>query len=52
MELDYFGGTDLAALLGVHASMGSKVLKGERVQTADHLWTLSDHFHVEASLFL
>jgi len=45
-------GTDLANLLGVHASMGSKILKGDRKLTADHLRTLSDHFHVEASLFL
>lgn len=52
MELDSFGGTDLAKLLGVHASMGSKILTGERKLTADHLRTLSDHFHVEASLFL
>ena len=44
--------TDLANLLGVHASMGSKILKGERKLTADHLRKLTDRFHVEASLFL
>lgn len=45
-------GTDLAVLLGVHASMGSKILNGDRKLTADHLRTLSAHFHVDASLFL
>jgi HTH-type transcriptional regulator/antitoxin HigA len=44
--------TDLAHLLGVHASMGSKILKGERNLTADHLRKLTARFHVEASLFL
>ena len=44
--------TDLANLLGVHASMGSKILKGERKLTADHLRKLTERFGVEASLFL
>jgi antitoxin component HigA of HigAB toxin-antitoxin module len=42
----------LAHLLGVHASMGSKILKGDRKLTADHLRKLTERFHVEASLFL
>ena len=36
--------SDLARLLGVHASMGSKILKGERALTVDHLkklWRVS-----------
>ncbi len=45
-------GADLARLLGVHASMGSKLLRGERKLTADHLRTLTARFGVEASLFL
>ncbi len=45
-------GSDLARLLGLHASMGSKILKGERSLTADHLRKLADRFRVEASLFL
>lgn len=44
--------TDLARLLGIHPSMGSKLLKGERKLTADHLRILSDRFRVEASAFL
>lgn len=45
-------GSDLARLLGLHASMGSKILKGDRSLTADHLRKLADRFRVEASLFL
>ena len=44
--------TDLARLLGVHRSMGSKLLKGERALTARHLKMLSDRFKVSADLFL
>jgi HTH-type transcriptional regulator/antitoxin HigA len=44
--------TDLARLLGVHRSMGSKLLKGERALTARHLQILSERFKVSADLFL
>ena len=44
--------TDLARLLGVHRSMGSKLLKGERALTARHLQRLSEQFKVSADLFL
>jgi len=44
--------TDLAKLLGVHASMGSKLLKGERQLTAGHMRKLGDHFKVDPSLFM
>jgi len=44
--------TDLARLLGVHRSMGSKLLKGERALTARHLTMLSERFKVSANLFL
>jgi len=43
---------DLARLLGVHAGMGSKILRGERKLTADHLRTLTARVGVEASLLL
>lgn len=46
------GAADLARLLGVHRSMGSKLLKGERALTARHLQTLSERFKVSAALFL
>jgi HTH-type transcriptional regulator/antitoxin HigA len=44
--------SDLARLLGVHPSMGSKILKGERQLTADHIRKLSERFHVRPALFL
>ena len=44
--------SDLAKVLGVHASMGSKILKGERKLTTDHIRTLAERFKVNASLFL
>ena len=44
--------SDLARLLGIHASMGSKILKGERALTVEHLRTLADHFKVRPELFM
>ena len=44
--------SDLARLLGVHVSMGSKILKGERSLTVDHLRKLADRFKVRAELFM
>jgi len=46
------GAADLARLLGVHRSMGSKLLKGDRALTARHLQMLSEQFKVSADLFL
>jgi HTH-type transcriptional regulator / antitoxin HigA len=43
---------DLARLLGVHRSMGSKLLKGERALTARHLQMLSERLKVSTDLFL
>jgi HTH-type transcriptional regulator/antitoxin HigA len=43
---------DLARLLGVHRSMGSKLLKGERALTSRHLQMLSERFKVSADFFL
>jgi len=44
--------SDLARLLGIHASMGSKILKGERSLTIDHLRLLSTRFKVSPGLFI
>jgi HTH-type transcriptional regulator / antitoxin HigA len=44
--------SDLARLLGVHASMGSKILKGERSLTVDHLRKLAVRFKVRPELFI
>jgi HTH-type transcriptional regulator/antitoxin HigA len=44
--------SDLARLLGVHPSMGSKILKGERSLTVSHLRKLGDHFGVSPDLFM
>ena len=44
--------SDLARLLGVHVSMGSKILKRERALTVDHLKMLSARFKVRAETFM
>ena len=44
--------SDLARLLGVHLSMGSKILKGERSLTVEHLRKLCDRFKVRPELFM
>ncbi len=42
----------LARLLGVHASMGSKILHGDRSLTVDHLKRLSERFKVGPECFI
>ena len=44
--------SDLARLLGVHASMGSKILKGDRSLTVEHLRKLAERFRVNPALFM
>ena len=44
--------SDLARLLEVHVSMGSKILKGERALTVEHLRKLADRFNVRPELFM
>lgn len=44
--------SDLARLLGVHVSMGSKILHGERSLTVEHVRKLADYFGVRAELFI
>lgn len=43
---------DLARLLGLEASMGSKILKGTRQLTAEHVRKLARHFALSADYFL
>jgi HTH-type transcriptional regulator/antitoxin HigA len=44
--------SDLSRLLGVHRSLGSKILHGERSLTVQHLRILTEYFKVSADLFL
>jgi HTH-type transcriptional regulator / antitoxin HigA len=44
--------SDLARLLDIHPSMGSKILRGERSLTVDHLRKLCDRFKVNPRLFM
>ncbi len=44
--------SDLARLLNVHVSMGSKILHGERSLTIEHVRKLADRFGVSAELFI
>lgn len=44
--------SDLARLLGVHASMGSKILNGERSLTVDHVRKLAARFKVRPEIFI
>ena len=44
--------SDLARLLGVHVSMGSKILKGERSLTVEHIRKLTKRFEVRGELFM
>lgn len=44
--------SDLARLLKVHATMGSKLFNGERRLTWEHAKVLADHFKVAPALFM
>jgi len=44
--------SDLARLLGVHGSMGSKILKGERSMTVEHPRKLAEQFKVSRGVFM
>ena len=52
LEENGMNASDLARLLGVHPSMGSKILKGERSLTVDSLRKLAAHFKVSPELFM
>jgi len=49
---NHMNGSDLARLLGLHASMGSKILTGERALTVQHMLKLADRFSVRPELFM
>ncbi len=51
MDQNQMNASDLARLLGVHVSMGSKILKGERSLTLDHVKKLAKRFRVRPNLF-
>lgn len=52
MDENGMSAADLARLLGVHASMGSKILKRQRFLTVDHLKKLARYFKVSPELFI
>ena len=43
---------DLGRLLDVHRSHASKILRGDRSLTVDHLRVLAEHFRVRPDLFI
>lgn len=45
-------GADLARLLEVDPSLGTKILRGERRLTVEHIRILSKHFAVNPDLFI
>jgi len=52
LEENGMSASDLARLLDVHPSMGSKLLRGERSLTVAHLRKLCERFKVNPQLFM
>ncbi|MEN6451367.1 MAG: helix-turn-helix domain-containing protein [Thermoguttaceae bacterium] len=52
MEQNHMNASDLARMLDVHPSMGSKILRGERSLTVDHVRKLAARFKVGPQLFI
>jgi HTH-type transcriptional regulator/antitoxin HigA len=52
LEENGLNASDLARILGVHASMGSKLLGGARALTVEHVRKLAERFGVRAELFI
>ena len=52
LEAHSMAAADLARLLGLDASMGSKIINGTRQLTAAHVRALSEHFALSADYFL
>ena len=52
MEEHNMNASDLARLLGVHVSLGSKLLKGDRALTIDHIKILAKHFRLAPAVFI
>lgn len=44
--------TDLSRLLGADRSLGSKILRGERRLTVDHIRILAKHWNIEPGLLV
>jgi antitoxin component HigA of HigAB toxin-antitoxin module len=44
--------SDLGRILGLDATMGNKIVRGERKLTAEHVRKLSAHFFLSAEYFL
>ena len=49
---NHLNASDLARLLGVHVSMGSKILNGQRALTVEHVRKLASRFKVRSELFI
>jgi antitoxin component HigA of HigAB toxin-antitoxin module len=52
LEENGMNASDLARLLDVHPSLGSKILRGERALTVEHLRKLCGQFKVNPRLFM
>jgi antitoxin component HigA of HigAB toxin-antitoxin module len=52
LEANGMNASDLARMLGVHASMGSKILRGERSLTWEHACKLGKWFKMDPTAFL
>ncbi len=52
LQANGMNASDLARLLGAHPSMGSKILRGQRALTVEHLRKLSARFRVSPQLFI
>jgi HTH-type transcriptional regulator / antitoxin HigA len=52
LDQSQMSASDLARLLKVHASMGSKILNGDRQLTWDHAKILAAEFKVAPTLFM
>ena len=52
LESASWTGADLGRFLGLDATMGNKILRGERQLTLDHVRKLAAEFHLNASYFI
>jgi HTH-type transcriptional regulator / antitoxin HigA len=52
LESAHWSASDLGRFLGLDATMGNKIVRGERKLTTDHVRKLSAHFSLNAEYFL
>jgi antitoxin component HigA of HigAB toxin-antitoxin module len=52
LESAEWNASDLGRFLELDATMGNKILRGERKLTAEHIRKLSRHFSLRAEYFL